>query len=1095
MTTRCAVRSLALPLLVLTLVGGDEALIDLRASAPVVDGANLRLHAVIAGLAGGRDATITIERCAGVWRAGTASAAGFQAGSASADSADRGLTFAEGRLRGRLTVVLEPVPAKKGEAATAKIDTTFDLDVTSAALTRVHGDEVPPDTANRFWHNVPEPQGAVARVQGTATAAGGQPLQLAGHLAPPERAGYWNMGTRDGDGLRLRFDLGSTRQNWNHARLAVHTFATTRALPAGGALRVRLTTDRPRADAQVTLWLREEDGSWYYLRSALPLVDAVNEALLPLDAFVEAEWVAPGSHLDEDYTLDLGALSQFAIGVVDPFGIGEVSFTVQSIALVAPTAAAPAPAPAEITVSGRTLSVNGHELVPPGIFGGFAESLPQQHRPGSQRFLYAGAYPRMPRHAHVAISPADLREPGAVARLITGAMPERAALAAHFASALADLAKTTPAGQRQVVPTTTSLGAALTAAKALLGQGPPPALAETPKGEKRPDDPFKTLRALVQAEAAALNALLDRRDLYDATVWAGIAVPVGVDVTRDPLTLSDTVLRERNRQLLEAAVGAALAAPVPRRPHEAFYVDCYGERKEPAQILRDDQWREHLADYGRRYAAICKREDYHGIFEFWNEPYLNWAERSRSNYGLSMYRADLAATGAPVRIKRKDGSTRDEDIVPHLAWRQLPSGEWQVYDPTAFSYWSGRGNGWLYDRMFGVVATAMKQAWPEMLVSAGWGFRWNEDHWAAWDLLYKPTLDRNPTLIDCVHEHHYQGDTAAMNASYEVLAAYSVTAHGKWRWAINTETNDLVDAPARGRVETSEKAERATHYRQMCYNLRDLINCVQESPDKLKARAMIHHQRMGEAPAIVFACTRHLRGRLLAVERSDPDVWCAAAIDGTDPALPTVADGPLVSVVLWNDHRDPRSVRLHLAPPAGCTFTGTASVLRTTMDWSNVRVGMTREERELPSRGGDITVTLDSRSAYCLNIRVAGTLPTSAELVRRQFFSPDILTKVSRGGRLDTRIAIDPQALAGARRAWLRLVVEEVSPGEAWIEVAGKKLPIPAARTADNVCAIREIPIALADLAATTAISVVVDGGNHAGIRLCMASVMLESGP
>ena len=83
---------------------------------------------------------------------------------------------------------------------------------------------------------------------------------------------------------------------------------------------------------------------------------------------------------------------------------------------------------------------------------------------------------------------------------------------------------------------------------------------------------------------------------------------------------------------------------------------------------------------------------------------------------------------------------------------------------------------------------------------------WQEDDWAAWDILYKPTIDRNIDWIDGIHEHHYQGDTTAMNGSYEVLSAYGMTEHNKWLYSYNTETNDLVDAPARGAIAEPEAA-------------------------------------------------------------------------------------------------------------------------------------------------------------------------------------------------------------------------------------------------------------------------------------------------
>ena len=61
-------------------------------------------------------------------------------------------------------------------------------------------------------------------------------------------------------------------------------------------LRVKIATKAPRDDAAVSIWLSEADGSWYYLKDAIPLIDAENGGDALFTDFTEAEWISPGSH-------------------------------------------------------------------------------------------------------------------------------------------------------------------------------------------------------------------------------------------------------------------------------------------------------------------------------------------------------------------------------------------------------------------------------------------------------------------------------------------------------------------------------------------------------------------------------------------------------------------------------------------------------------------------------------------------------------------------------------------------------------------------------------------------------------------------------
>lgn len=61
-------------------------------------------------------------------------------------------------------------------------------------------------------------------------------------------------------------------------------------------------------------------------------------------------------------------------------------------------------------------------------------------------------------------------------------------------------------------------------------------------------------------------------------------------------------------------------------------VDCQGDRFVPATVLTNSNYADYFRTIGREYAQRCQSLGWRGYVEFWNEPYLNWAERNRRNY-------------------------------------------------------------------------------------------------------------------------------------------------------------------------------------------------------------------------------------------------------------------------------------------------------------------------------------------------------------------------------------------------------------------------------------------------------------------------------
>ncbi len=916
---------------------------------------------------------------------------------------------------------------------------------------------------------------------------------LTGAFDLARRNNHWNRGRWRNGGIALNLDLGKQRVNWNHARSAICAFNPARDLSGYRGLKVSIATDQPRNDAEAAVWLKEADGSWYYIKNAVPLVDKTNSAVLPFEGFDVAEWVAPGNHMDEDYQLDTSSIGGIAVGVVNPLGVGEVRFRITGIEVVEKTDATPKPASVEVT--GKLLSVNDHDVVPAGLFGGYAGDLPQRYRPGCQRNLYPHTYPRIPLQRWASFGKDDFSDWVEVLGTLRGKNEARKALGAHLMEQMPDNRETKRLKEFNT--------------KKYFER-----IKKWRKSGKRNVDPARAPNQLRNA----VNNLLRRRDLYDAKLWKDVKLSDNLAAMLEKRReLNETELMELNRGLLAAALDGAEPISEPK-PTEMFYIDCYGERKQPATMFwGGTDWRNRMTGWGRAFAenardAGCNGTDGVGVvFEFWNEPYLHWGSKDRINLHTRYYRTDLAEEGGPVMIKRKDaeGNLVKGEIIPHFKWvrgddpkgkREAHKGLY-VMDTTAFTFWAGSGNGWIYDQMLGVIGKTIKETNPNVEVIAGWGFRWQEDHWAAWNLLYKNTIDRNIDWIDGLHEHHYQGQTTGMQAAYEVAVAYGVTAHDKWLYCWNTETNDLIDSPARGAVDTPEKARASKNYRRAIYNLRDILYGIQETPDKARGRTMIHWSQTRQGSDVCFGLMKNLRGRLVQVIRDDDDLWAVASVDGTDPeALPpgvTKVEPRELVVVLFNDNPHPREVELNVAPPTGTQWRGGYQIMKTELDPETLQISLSQEwtKEDVTPDGATaertLKVKLDAHQGWKLTIPLRGELPEAPDVTRKQYFSPDILQTVRRDKPFETSVKLPAEAIRTAARARLRLVVEDVGVGEGVVTVCGKQVELPAAFTPDNVPAIVEVPLEPGMLKPRSTLTFSTPEGNYAGYRVDMTSIVL----
>lgn len=762
----------------------------------------------------------------------------------------------------------------------------------------------------------------------------------------------WVNARNTADGLVVQFDMGTKRSNWNNARWAVRELIWPADLTDQDGLVVTIATDKPRSDVFVDVAAMEDDGSWYYVRDAVPLSSKVNTAVVPFSAMRHAEWIFNSSgtgagaegNFDENFSLDLDQVVRVAVGVVNSHGVGKVGFTVADLQAGRWKDRKGGPVRCEVT--GRTVKVNDQQTVPAGIFGfhtaGGSDGQVEGLRVGSLRPLKAmgggGAFVRGPNPGHEVF-----------------------------------------------------------------------------------------LRVCTQ---------YDRKQLLPQT-WGG-------------------------------------------------------------------DWKSKCVSVGKSLASQGAKYGDAVAIEWWNEPYLDLGRMLEKHLTGRADNKDSAKAGDAVVYRGEK--------LESMVWESQQGGDGKTRlvakDPSRFTYWSGRQIGVWYNESFNVVAAEAKKGAPDLQMVGGFGFRWQEDDWASWDLLYKPMIDACIEDLDGVCEHHYQGHTDGMAASYEVLVAYGRTRHDKTLTVYNTETNDLWDAPARGRTAANfQHGGRFVSRKRMIYNLRDILYCVKETPDKIRARAIhaLWKSRGGGTPwgkagidkgeYLCLKFLHDLRGRLVQATSSDDSVWVVSSIDDVT--------GQLVTVV-FNDGPDARDVSLTIAPPEGTSLGGGSVKL---LDHNNKGEVDLRETAVKAGKGVDVdgvkltpadengqvaaSLTVKPSHAVAIGLKLAGDVPAKPDLVRTQYYCHGVLKTLKPGDTATLKLK-DFDA-KGANRAWLRLVVEHVGHGEGWVEVGGKRFAIPAAHTPCNSPYIRQIeidPKLLDGVDSVTFGAAGSDVGN--GFVLGMGSVVIE---
>lgn len=594
-------------------------------------------------------------------------------------------------------------------------------------------------------------------------------------------------------------------------------------------------------------------------------------------------------------------------------------------------------------------------------------------------------------------------------------------------------------------------------------------------------------------------------------------------------------------------------------------INTIGDRTATSPRLNNPKWREDAVAQGTRYGEAAKSAGKKVYVEWWNEPYLNWANINRKNFDPALFDDSKAAEGGPVTLKH-DGTVmpfmkwtkqwpvpswnwtenlqqwrrgKDEKgtwslpyAMPYMKWspprwRQesarlnppdtVKDGEkykvsstdaktgkvterefeaftpWHIYDETQFTYWSGKGMAIAYNDPMLAFGKAFKDAAGDAktVYIAGWGNRPSEDHWAGFAQLYKDTIDLGIQYIDGVCDHDYGGDPRKMPANYEFITAYGVTKHNKWLTSWNTETAMGGDTQAYGDATVAAGAQ----FDQAKFNwlATKLLHALVTVPDKARSFSWFGigggwFSDTGEGQALLLL--NNLRGQLLHVDNSDPEVYVVAAVDGTDPENPRPANMPQrkeLVVAVMNDAKSPRAMNLNITAPAGTKFD---QVITRKADMTPEGIKLT-EKTDAASGAYAFKATLQPKEITVLTFPLTGEIAGAATVTQRQFFSKDLLVEVTPEKPSTQKIDIAADTLNGAGKAWITFAAERLSHEEGTLVLNGKEYVMPPAVTPENAAFVRRLPLNVADLKASNTL-VFKAKDKTEGYLLPTASIVVE---
>lgn len=324
------------------------------------------------------DVFVVLRRAQGAFaQTGHTAAADYNQKSTNAVNIES-LKLQENTLVGAITATIgpdAPRPGAKGFPTPSDVF-SIDIDATIDTSTQI---AYQPD-ANAFmppWRR-DEPRAGGQQIVGTFVARRGDITtrgQIIGAIQPdptPTRigtSGNMVIGPDPAGGIQLNARLSPHRVASDQAMM-IKRLDDTFDATAFDAIRLTLVSDKRRTDAAVMLAINVA-GQWRKITQAAFLIAKEQTVDVPLDDFG---------------LFDASKLRAIGVGVDNPMGVGDVTFSIRKIELVS-LGLQRHPSKTQITLSidpDRVVSFNGQAEIPKGLFGfhDVGQNKPRAPKPG-----------------------------------------------------------------------------------------------------------------------------------------------------------------------------------------------------------------------------------------------------------------------------------------------------------------------------------------------------------------------------------------------------------------------------------------------------------------------------------------------------------------------------------------------------------------------------------------------------------------------------------------------------------------------------------------------------------------------------------------
>ncbi|MFP4106021.1 MAG: hypothetical protein ACLFVU_08015 [Phycisphaerae bacterium] len=582
-------------------------------------------------------------------------------------------------------------------------------------------------------------------------------------------------------------------------------------------------------------------------------------------------------------------------------------------------------------------------------------------------------------------------------------------------------------------------------------------------------------------------------------------------------------------------------------------IDTVGDRVRPSVRLTHKNWKDIYESYGKKYGQAAKADGRTAYVEFWNEPYLNWANRNRANFNPNFYDKSKAKEGGPVHIKH------DGQVAPHLKWTKdydAPPWNWcsekdwrrgkdakgKVYSTYAIPY---SGMNFLYGGKWQpeyhppqnvkngesyTVKIRGKQV--ELTAFTPWHI-YDETQFTYWSskgmlkfyiepmkVFFTEVKKANPDVFTIAgwgnrpSEDHWAGFhnlyKPTLDAAPDVIDAVCDHDYGgdPTKMAANYEVICAYMKTEHGRWVYGVNTECASNADPQAYSgagtskdigkftwtLQKILFALDRVPDKARAFAFFgmgggFWSDGGEGVAMTLL--KNLRGKLVNVRCDDPDIYAVAAIDGTDPQNPRPKDMPQRKELVLAVFNNADTARtVNLQLAIPDGLQGDTAILRTPAI-KDGKIVIDESKSKLAGRVVKVSRKLPARGIVTVTVPVTGDETKAARVARKQVFTDAILHRVTADKPVTQTLTFDTDP-SKANRAWVQFVAERLGEDEGEIVINGKTYTLPSAVTPENSPWLRRLPIDPADLSAETKVTIKLADPKSAGFLLGSCGIVVE---